>query len=432
MSLSKHQPDLPQLCSLAIFSQMSLHDRISAHQVCPEWYHRVREVNQTTVRPLTITVGGLSVKDYELQINKSENVLRSARLLTNSDGSPQFPELRLTKWNCFRCADNNQQNWITLKQIKSTFPSITELIFAPAYCKKFDLLTEMLQNDHWRHQLISLKVINKFDRIDPIVVLRTFQPLIIAINSLSALKYLTLKELFLFDLPILAQLKKISCDHENTFLNSLQKSAVKNTGELSVEVSGFDQHRSSITKLSKLSDQFRGSLTYLNFSTHFIDSFLSVCTSFPNLSSLSLRVSTSRLSQLFSALSPLHRLQQLGLSIHFTDINPERHFPPPQAQLRSVKALDLSLYLNSDFQVHWLNFSVTMPNLQAIHLYDNNCWYRIRTKRSYLSDFPANKFDRKNPRDVLQDLHHITGLPLNRLSYQQSHDLFNEIILGIN
>ena len=331
---------------------------------------------------------------------------------------------RLTKWNSFRFADNHQQNLITLKQIKSTFPSITELIFATAYCEKFDLLTEMLQNDHWRHQLISLKVINKFNGIYPIVVWRTFQPHLIAINSLSALKYLTLKGLFLFDLPILAQLKKVSCDYEDTFLNSPQQYALKNTGELSVEVSGF-----SITKLSKLSDQFRGSLTYLNFSLIPIDSFLSVCTSFPNLSFLSLHVSSSELSQLFSALSPLHRLQQLGLSINFTDLNPERQFPPPRAQLRSVKALDLSLYLNSNFQVHWLNLSVTMPNLQAIHLYDNYCWYRIRKyKRSYLSNFPANKFDKKYPRDVLQDFHHITGLSLNRLSYQQNHDSFDEII----
>ncbi|KAH9404917.1 hypothetical protein TYRP_000751 [Tyrophagus putrescentiae] len=364
MSLSKHQRDLPQLCSLAIFSQMSLLDRISAHQVCPEWYHRVREVNQTTVRSLTITVENDYLHDYEFQINDSENGLRSARLLTNSDGSPQFPMHRLTKWNCLQFSENDQLNLVTLKQIVSAVPSITELIFVTAFYEKFDLLTVMLQNDHWRGEMISLKVINKFYGIYPTIPI----PLFTAINSLSALKYLTVKGVKLYDMPILAQLKEISCDYEDTLLNSLQQHAVKKTGELSVEASVAGRHDSCITELSKLSDQLRSSISGLRFLLHNIENFSSIGTSFPNLTTLSLWVSSSKLGQLFLALSPLHRLQQLSLVINFTDLDPERQLPPPRAQLRSVKALDLYLYFNSHSQVHWLNLPLMLLSEKAFEI----------------------------------------------------------------
>ncbi len=416
MSLSKHQRDLPQLCSLAIFSQMDLRDRISAYQVCPEWYHRVREVNQTTVPSLTITVGGHSVKDYEFQINWTGNVLQSARLLTNSDGSPQFPMHRLTKWNCFGCAVNDQQNWIILKQIVSTFPSITELIFVCDREEKLKLLTEMLQNDHWRRQLISLKVINQKNRThlsDPTVL----QPLFTAINSLPALKYLTLRGVELYDLPILAQLKVINCMLRVSFLNSLQQYAAQNTGELSVEVSGFDRLGSYLTELSKsLSAQLRGRITCLRIFTPHIDRFPLSGIFFPNLNTLYLWVSSSTLSQLFSVLSQLHRLQQLSLSINFTDLDPEHPFPLLQAQLRSVKALDLYLYFNSHSQVNWLNLPVTMPFLGAINLFILNC--RSCETKGHQANVPDNILEQNCSQDVLQILHHSTGLPLNRLSLQ--------------
>ncbi len=419
MSLSKHQRDLPQLCSLAIISQMSLLDRISAHQVCPEWYHRVREVNQSTVRPLTITVGDRSVKDYERIINTDKKVLHSARLLTNSDGSLQFPMHRLTKWNHFQLSDNDQLNLVTLKQIASTFYFVTELIFASTCCDKFELLTEMLQNDHWRRQLISLKVIGKSypHYSDPTII----QSLFTAINSLPALKYLQLGGVKLYDLPILAQLKEIKCDYEDTFPRVLQQYAVKNTGELSVEVF-FNSSRDALFHLSILSDQIRSSITCMNYFTLHIDNFLVCGTSFPNLTSLTLWFLSSQLSQLFPALSQLHRLQQLDLAINFYDLDPEHPFPPPQAQLRSVKALDLTIYLNSHSQLHWLNLPVTMPNLQAIHLHDLDCEF-CETKRG-LANLQTNIVEPNCFRDVLQFFHKSTGLPLNRLSYYYNKQFY--------
>ncbi len=76
MSLSKlaqHQtPDFPQLCLLAIISQMSLMDRISALQVCPQWHHRVRETNQATVRSLAIVVSSEPLTVIEKFLNKKK------------------------------------------------------------------------------------------------------------------------------------------------------------------------------------------------------------------------------------------------------------------------------------------------------------------------------------------------------------------------
>ncbi len=411
MSLSKHQPNLPQLCSLAVISQMGLTDRMNACQVCPEWHYRVREVNRF-VKLLIITVGDNDVKDFEFEINRSVKVLRSARLLTNSDGSPQFPMHRLTKGNHFPLGDNDRQNLITLKQITSTFPSISELIFVSSFGQKLALLTEMLQNDHWRGQLISLKVIfNGYPYYNNPIIL---QPLFTAINSLSALKYLTLKEIKLYDLPILAQLKKISCDYEDSLLISIKEYAAKNTGKLSVEV--FEvlddcENETLPAKFSKLSKQLRDSITFLRFST--LDAnLLSRCTSFPNLTLLSLSFFPSEHGHLFPALSQLHQLLQLNLRTFFFTMDPE--LPTLRAHLPSVKALDLYLSLDSHLQVNWLNLPETMPNLQAMHLNIANC--RSCEAKCLQDKLPANISERNCLRDVLQDLHHSTGLPLNRLS----------------
>ncbi len=416
MSLSKHQPpDFPELCVLAIISQMSLVDRISARQVCPEWYHRVKETNQTTVQSLAITVKNEDeVVNFEHLINYSKGVLRSARLLTNSDRSPQFPMHRLNKWNCFQLSDDDQQNLGTLKQITFTFPSITKLIFVTTLGKKLKLLTEVLQTDHWQHQLISLKMICRrfsygFD--DPTIL----QPLFTAINSLPAFKYLTLSGVELYDLPILAQLKKTSvalcsCD---SILNSLKKYSTENTGELSVDALGGAE-----PEFSKLSDHLRSSITFLNFSKADISNLVF----FPNLTSLSLYFSPSEHGHLFTALSQLHQLLQLKLEVNFLNRDPEHQFSPPQAQLLSVKALDLLLLLNSHSEVHLLNLPETMPNLQAIHLSGNYC-KSCKTKCSQ-TELTDNNFNRNCPRDVLQVLHHSTGLPLNRLSYYYNENVY--------
>ena len=427
MSLSKHQqPDLPQLCSLAIFSQMSLPDRISAHQVCLEWGDRVREVNQSTVQSLAIAVGDFQVEVLERKIHGMEDVFRSPRLLTNSDGSPQFPMHRLTKWNSLRIGDIDQLNLVTLKQITSTFPSIPELIFATSIGKNFTFLTEVLQNDHWRRQLISLKVIfSEYFYTSTIL-----QPLFAVINSLPALKYLQLSGVKLYDLPILAQLKKIKCVYEDSLLNSLKEHAVKNTGELSVEVFDGDREGSCITTLGKLSEQLRSSITYLNFYIVHSKTILYKFSLFPNLSALSWMVKSAALGLLFTAFSRYHRLQRLDLTVNFTDLSPAHQFPLLQAQLLSVKALDLTLTLNSHSQLNWLNLPVTMPNLQAIHLNNVFC-QSCRNKGRQVIFQQGIIIVHKCFRDTLQILHQNTDLPLNRLSYNynnQYHSSAEELL----
>ncbi len=54
---SKFTADFPDPPILAFLSQMSANDRLAAHQVCPSWFHRAREVNQTILPSLTIVVG---------------------------------------------------------------------------------------------------------------------------------------------------------------------------------------------------------------------------------------------------------------------------------------------------------------------------------------------------------------------------------------
>mgnify|MGYP002649450994 CR=1 FL=1 len=294
MSLSKlnHQPnhqqqcppppELPEFCLLALFSQMSLLDRIYAHQVCPQSYHRVREVNQSTVRTVTIVASvteslnqviGEEAPAEEFLNNRWDvfgssysTILPLVRLVTTTTTSPAdhgqqepsagvFPlrRHRLTVWNClhfFAAAadDQSQMNAACVRPLISTLPQLAELVFVYGIAdgRALRCLVEMLQAEggggkergrrKWRaaDHLTRLTVANRGpaelgvgDEADNDEAI--LGALFAAINGLPALQYLSLRRLPLLppELPILARLKEISIENSARFSDKLLTAFVR-------------------------------------------------------------------------------------------------------------------------------------------------------------------------------------------------------------
>ncbi|KAH9391451.1 hypothetical protein TYRP_007058 [Tyrophagus putrescentiae] len=442
-SLSKYSRDLPDLCLLAVVSQMTAEDRINAHRVCPQWCHRVREVNRVTVPSLTIAVA-YCASDAELFINYLDvGNIASVRLLTNADGSPQYPLHRLTKGNSLKF-EGGQLNSAVVKQITSSFSGITELIFVTHINKylnqkrchqwrgkmannflpvtndndflELSHLVEMLVDDRFKNQLTSLKVFvkdfkNGCNRED----FRP-EPLFDAINSLPKLKYLTLKLSFskIPDLPILAQLKKVTIAAYNkiAFLHSLEQYAVHNTEGLQVEI---QRGCGWMKELNNVNPSLRSRICRLEKSPISVDYLHSVGTNFPNLTSLTVRLNSTDCPKFLSSLSQLRQLFHLGLEINFYRKNaPQVLSPRPSTPLTSVKVLSLGLKITTHRQLPWLNLPVIVPNVQAIDLGIISC--RFCPFQIFIPVSPKQKVF-GCLRAHLRFLHKFTGLPAHRLKY---------------
>ncbi len=429
MSLSKHQQaDLPELCLLAIVSQMSLVDRINAHQTCPQWYHRVREINQTIVKSLTIASPYTLLNDFELRLNEKYNPDISNRhvfwglhlVARPSKCQPKFPLHRFTAWNCLQFLTDKQLNSATVQQIMSAFPQLSELIYCNGISVPLKYLVEMLKTERkWRVHLTKLTVCsqkpNDDDDDDPL----QWKALFDSINALPFLQYLTLNMLPMVlprELPILARLKEISIEGSmsemclNTFLHSFQKYTSSNAEKLRVSLFIWDC-LFGYSMISQLSKQFRRCFTRLSCLPFTVDTFQELLslrlTTFPNLTLLKLRLSGDTITQAFSVLAQLRQLVQLSLDVKYIDPPPP---PPPRDQLLSVKVLSLHLSLSAHSHLQWLNLPVTMPNVQEINL-EVSC---------ALCEFKIYKIGTEYLRDCLRVqlrmLMEGTGLPSHRIT----------------
>ena len=445
MSLSKlaqHQtPDLPQLCLLAVISQMTLVDRISALQVCPQWHHRVKETNQATVKSLAIVVSSEPLTVIEGFLNKKFFFFHNhtiAGLVTSPPSGllpPLFPVHRFTAWSCLQFADEkNQLNSATIHQIMTTFPRLAELTFIEKNKKSFNHLLEMLHAERpWRCQLTKLKVISNIDqRLDSNDV-SMLGALFASINGLPALQYLTLRNvpLHTYPLPILAQLKEINIEGNtllswglSTFIRSLQQYVSSNAEWLRVNLlTPFDTV--PISKLLyHLSVPLRRCFTCLSgdhlWSLTDNAQFFKPLTAFPNLTSLKLSMSTISITTAFSFLAQLPQLVQLSLNIYWSpslqdELPPS---PPPRAQLFSVKWLHVSLVLTFHSQLHWLNLPVTVPNVQEISLDLLSCKICNYSRTGPVFSSSSRRCLRIHLR-LLMDL---TGTPSHRIACFDNED----------
>lgn len=424
--LSKLSSDLPDLPLLAIISQMTLEDRVSAHQVCPRWCHRVQEVNRVTVPSLTIVTCrfGLSWHSLDYHLNLGSIASEpSVQLLTSiekeeEEGKPQIkhnspqplfpPFCRHTKWNCFKFEGGQCLTPDTACQIMSAFAGTTELTFLSSYPEwqnlsadqtdPADLITIMISKKRgWKSRLTTLRIFNHLG-IDMILGPEFYN----ALNHLPALKNLTFFDVNLNcqqELPILRQLKLVTISFKQkqyyqTFFRSLQKYKLENEVGSPLQMILTTHHSRHIYRhLLKLDLHLRQTIVSLNelWLDHFADQkvfYPMINGHFPNLISVKLFCSplVCDFSQVFSKLGHnLPKLLHLSVSIDFISNPNERKSKlanvlptfskncklTVEYQLVSVQALDLSLKLsgpNSHDQLCWLNIGHLMPNLKAIHL----------------------------------------------------------------
>lgn len=107
---------------------------------------------------------------------------------------------------------------------------------------------------------------------------------------------------------------------------------------------------------------------------------------------------------------------RLSLNVIWTDAPPETPplLPPTCDQLRSVKSLQLILALTSHSQLHWLNLSVTVPNVLEISL---DIWCcKLCNYHSMFSPPDCSPSSRSCLRTHLRQLMDITGTPSHRIA----------------
>ncbi|KAH9394770.1 hypothetical protein TYRP_004827 [Tyrophagus putrescentiae] len=411
-------PLLPisDLSWIAIFQEFTPNEQMVASRMSPRCAVLVRAAN-LKVKSLIITDRNVEdpcdLKYLKNQINTCCLSFSPAmQPLMDIPGEPSFPDYpmttyaRFSKCHCLVIDLEKPIDTATTEQIVTVFSAVTDLKYIT---RNSHYLVPLLQHPKWQCQLTNLMV-------DWIGSQQDFE-LIPAINGLSALQCLAL-EIYnhydLPDLPILAQLKVVALRSYNlqAFVRSLERYATDNA-DLQVHLISGDTNA-----LLSLSQPLHKRIVhfgwgYLDYTNHPVPL---LCSQFRSLTSLSIEGIVTDVVPLFTALSQLHQLVHLGLEVVLWR---DEELPPPAlplAQLTTLKALELSLSIDSHSQVQWLNLPVTMANLQTILIewfYCRSCG--VDTATYSLKDSPPlNSLKALNCfKSSLFTLH--WGVPMNRL-----------------
>lgn len=397
---------LPELCLLAIFSQMDLVDRFSALAVCPRWHYRVREINAQTVRSLTITV---AYKNFDEPLSHFQHVVnfylvsgnKSVQLLTKVVDKVTGKEeqeflIRLTKFNCLNFKDGELKSLERIRQIVSFYGGIIELTFV--VYSKFDELKNLIklleeENGFWQKRLQKLYIVNWDHSERPF-----WQEMFKIINSMSSLQRLSIvgidelpnKTVGFSVLNQLTELKFVFNGSEkrfnlSTFLSALEQvvkipKSQQRPENLKVELAqcivhygATDANLNIIPQLSELSLAARQTITRLNYyplTTTDVPNFHHFTCSFPSLTSLNFKVSASQCVVFFAALAQLKNLFYLSLHVEFTKENQNSDFSSlrlhPLLSLRALNLFELKLHWHE--QIRWLDLPRLMPRLEAFYL----------------------------------------------------------------
>lgn len=469
--------NLPDLFLLSVFKKLSLRDRLSAYQVCSNWYQRVLEVNQA-VRCLYIRV--IDNKTFETYCNTLiekdiyGHIPNVKQLLVNEAESENTKESDrevvevTTKWNTlhFSLADTTelQLNSSIVQHIITAFPFATQLNYVNEsrsgdhYKYLIELLESNQNNNRWSRKLTTLRVmdINRISFSDA----ETNRRFYTAINNLLALKRLAIGVnneskggLHEDDLPVLGRLEEILFRQETyedflVFFSSVQKYAAENADIQITMPSGLPepwdyQHvLKSISKPTQINSLApnrlaRKKIVFLNdYTTCECLSYLKfLCSYFPNLTSLKVDCpSLSDCPQYFSAFSHLlpnllHLMVRIGFVKDHTKRNenagqPENNqliiHPHVSSILSSVKVLELYLTVTShNTDVQWLNLALMVPNVQAIYFYYYRCEQCNVSSCNFELD--GNSPDEQAIRQcfgaVVMRLYQATSFPLEKITF---------------
>ncbi len=128
---------------------MTTLDRLHAHQVCPQWYHRVRELNAATTTSLTIAIvadnssGKGSLKSIQRRINECFFGSVFAKYRPTADNHHHHADLsedtslllysrqshRQTLWNTLALTEEHLKSATVRKQLATAFAGLTALTF---------------------------------------------------------------------------------------------------------------------------------------------------------------------------------------------------------------------------------------------------------------------------------------------------------------
>lgn len=471
---------LPDVFLLSVFRRVDAHDRLSASQVCPNWCHRVREVNQA-LRSLTLLIG-----DESFIESFSDNLINQytygyspmVKLQLLKDTEMEMLERRKiycsTKWNTLHFSSiasaGLQLNSRIVRQIITAFPATTELNFfnSSNSIPQYDYLAQMLESDQtkgensWSQQLTTLRVID-LKRVP--VAEATNKRLFTAINGLPALRKLAFSltsnnenGLQMMDLPVLARLAEVRMSqgkdgHLAELLNSIQQFAAENA-HLQIDLpNGLEVLKDHLLSADEeknsfpLNRQIREQVVRVTGFINSLPDLQSTCISFPHLTSLSIEcTSRAEYATMFTLISQnLLHLLHLEMYIDFRqttanevliqeDADDEgdagnvanRAIPQPlSSALPSVKVLQLSVTLTSHADLQWLNLSATMPSLQAVHFSVYSCAKCDVHSCSYDGKIPLSQRQEEQEQQatwqcfqaVLSQLVQQTPLPPERITF---------------
>ncbi len=376
---------LPDLVLITVFKMLTPNEQMKASKMSLRCAFLVRAANRT-VKTLAITDQNVEssiildfIKDY---INLYSLASKPAmQQLMDTPGEPSFPDYpmitHLSKWHCLEIDSKGQIDCSVIEQITTIFSAVTDLKFMTGSKKNGKHLVSLLQHPNWQCQLTSLLVDNMNyvgKRVDPELITTT-------INSLPALKQLALDWRNHTDLPhltILAHLKAVAFNSDNlrAFVRSLEQYATENA-DLQVHLLSAD-----IEGLLSLSQPLHSRIVHFEHPYVAFVPFLNLsyatrlCGQFRSLTSLTIKsIQFTEVVQLFTALSPLHQLVHLVLVVkrESDEKLPARGPPRLQAQMNSLRALELDLDISSHSDADWFNLPWTMPNLQTIYIQKFSC-----------------------------------------------------------
>lgn len=461
--LSKPPP--PDLCLLAVFRQMSLNDRLKAHDVCPRWGRLVREACRRDVRSLTIILsdggsngGGVpSLKEMAEHINKnytssSDNQLFSSCSTRMSQNCGNFQEI-LNKGNCLQITFQ-MWNLATLKKIIFIFFTLTELTFLNRCNKgsKFKIYKNLMKllKMSLEEERLPLTAFRLIDREN--TASRDKRLLFCLLNS-GKLKYLT----------ILNDEHQRSTDENN-----------RNRARLFGHVSKFFSSCGTSVFVSKIFDSIyyteainitiqldllnrkQDQLKILGFtyiphtvnlvvqltSEHFFHfrytEYRHVCVMPPimlnlhkSVTSISLNLPPTACSSFFFWIgtAALPQLTHFGVKIDFSLIAParlEHRQLVPRRPIEKEVFLELQLTITAHMQIHWLNLPQFFPALQTIRLVSLECKScDVKTVCFAEADYltPTKRIQASEClREVIFFLH-LTGVPLDQILFEGEEHL---------
>ncbi|KAH9388384.1 hypothetical protein TYRP_023552 [Tyrophagus putrescentiae] len=382
-------PSLPDLIWVLVFKKLKIKDQLTVWKMSPRGAQLVRAANRY-VKTIVI-YSWINRKEIERTDNTLSFASTPSMKLALAAGGDQiepyanYLKTHPSKWVFLKLFPDHLLDLQTIEFIVSAFSAVTDLKFAGTGHVSCKNLTTLLQHPQWRHQLTRLMIHwpdwpeNKEIFENP----TTTSHMISAINDLSILQCLVMnwdeKTELPVEMTIFARLKMFVLTNyissHFVFMSSINHHAAKND---SLKVILFTDETTDyqIFLNNNLSSRLIRFLPGYFLSLE--DNLYTLCAQLSSLISIHVAVDKIvKIVPLFTALAQLSCLVHLELNIFESKINQIDKIHLPVSSLKilpSIRALDLSLLINSHTHLNWINLKRVFPRLKAIHVLNFHCY----------------------------------------------------------